>query len=56
LIVEVSLDQKHWKEVDRTTRQFYEYKSSFARTMARWVRLRVQKRTNLHLRRVIILP
>lgn len=56
LIVSVSTDHEKWKEVARSTEKFTDWKASFPTTQARWVRLQTPKRTNLHLKRVRILP
>ncbi|MFZ5892378.1 MAG: discoidin domain-containing protein [Myxococcota bacterium] len=56
LVASVSSDQKTWKEVARTTQKFSDWKASFPAVQARWVRFEIPKRTNLHLRRVRILP
>ena len=56
LIVEVSENHKHWKTVARRDSDFTTWRASFAPVKARWVRLRAQKVTFLHLSRVRILP
>ncbi|HET9929929.1 MAG TPA: discoidin domain-containing protein [Polyangiaceae bacterium] len=56
LVVEVSSDHQHWREVARNTEKFTDWKTSFPTTQARWVRFEIPKRTNLHLRRVRIFP
>jgi hypothetical protein len=56
LVVEVSTDNEHWLEVTRNEQDFSEWKGSFAPVQARWVRLRVPRKTVLHLRRVRVLP
>ncbi len=54
LAIEVSEDGKSWKEVARQTDSFEEWKAKFPAEQARWVRLRAQKRTFLHLQQVRI--
>lgn len=56
LVVELSRDRKTWNEVARRTTDFRSWKASFATTPARWVRLRVPRRTYLHLTSVRVLP
>jgi hypothetical protein len=55
LVVEVSLDHVTWREVARRTEEFTTWKARFAPAQARWVRLRIPRRTLLHLVRVRIL-
>jgi hypothetical protein len=52
LVVEVSIDQKRWRQVARRNADFTDWKSMFAPTPARWVRLSVRRRTFLHLQEV----
>lgn len=56
LIVELSDDAKTWKEVAQRTSDFSSWKTEFPSAKARYVRLRIPKRTNLHLSRVRLLP
>jgi hypothetical protein len=56
LVVEVSERPDEWRRVARRTAQFDTWRARFKRTHARWVRLRAQKKTYLHLARVRILP
>lgn len=56
LVVQVSTDHKHWKEVARRTTDFDRWKVRFPTERARWVKLYVAKRTFLHLRQVKIAP
>jgi hypothetical protein len=56
LILEVSNDQKRWREVAKVIDPFREWKPTFAPVAARWVRLRVPKNATLHLKRVRIFP
>jgi hypothetical protein len=56
LVLEVSSDQKTWREVARSTAPFHEWKPTFAPVSARWVRLRVPRYSMLHLKRVRIFP
>jgi len=48
-VIEVSLDQNHWKEVSRRDDSFSVWKARFAATSARYVRVRVTRRSILHL-------
>jgi hypothetical protein len=52
LIVEVSDDGKSFREVIRRTEDFDTWKPKFAKQTARYVRLRVPKKTFLHLEAV----
>jgi hypothetical protein len=52
LVVEVSTDNVKWTEVARRTDQFREWETTFKPTTARFVRLRVDRRTSFHLVRV----
>jgi hypothetical protein len=52
LIVEVSSDNAKWTEIARRTDQFREWETTFKPTTARYVRLRVDRRTSFHLVRV----
>jgi hypothetical protein len=54
LIVEVSDDQKTWREIARVTHEFREWKTSFPTVKARYVRFRVARKTYLHLARIEI--
>jgi hypothetical protein len=54
LIVEVSDDQKTWKEIARVMHEFREWKTSFPTVKARYVRFRVARRSFLHLARIEI--
>lgn len=56
LTVEVSTDNKSWKLVARKDDEFKTWRTSFDAVSARWVRLRILKRTNLHLAAVRIFP
>jgi hypothetical protein len=56
LILEVSNDQKHWREVTRNTQPFRDWSPSFAPVSARWLRLRVPRYSMLHLKRVRVFP
>jgi hypothetical protein len=53
LVVEASDDAKTWRELARTERPFMTWSSPLA-AQARYVRLRVEAVTYLHLRRVVI--
>lgn len=54
LVVEVSLDGEKWKEVARKGESFDSWSPSFPKTEARWLRLRAEKKTYLHLKQVRI--
>jgi hypothetical protein len=56
LVVEVSTDNKRWKEVARQTAEFTTFAKRFSRVKARYVRLRVDRASMLHLATVRILP
>lgn len=56
LVVEVSTDHHHWREVVRTTEVFETWKGSFPPVTTRWVRLRVAGRSMLHLSNLRVLP
>lgn len=56
LVIEVSDDEKTWKEVARRTSDFNTWKATFPTVKTRYVRLRILKKTNLNLSRVRILP
>lgn len=56
LIVEVSNDKAKWKEVARRTDTFREWETKIKPTTARYVRLRVDRRTSFHLVRVTLRP
>lgn len=55
IVVEASSDQHHWQTAARRDSSFTSWLATFAPMNARWVRLRLEKRTSLHLRRVRIL-
>jgi hypothetical protein len=52
LVVEVSADHQSWTEVARRTKPFEDWTARFVSTAARWIRLRVSRRSILHLRDV----
>jgi hypothetical protein len=54
LVVEVSDDNQKWTEIARRTDQFREWETTFKPTTARYVRLRVDRRTSFHLVRVTL--
>lgn len=54
LVVELSNDNRTWREVARRERNFRNWVPSFAPTAARWVRLRVDRPSALHLERVSV--
>jgi hypothetical protein len=56
LVIEVGNDKKKWTEVAKRTSNFSEWKATFPKTTARYVRLRAPRRTFLHLTSVRILP
>ena len=49
LIVETSVDHLRWSEAARRIEDFTSWKTAFPARNARWVRLRVPRRTLLHL-------
>lgn len=54
LVVETSDDQKSWVEIARKKDDFTTWSASFAPKQARYVRVRVDRKTWLHLEKVII--
>lgn len=54
LVIELSSDNVTWREVARRERNFRNWVPSLAPTTARWVRLRVDRRSALHLERVSV--
>ena len=54
LVIEVSEDHQKWRELAKRTESFRETELKFPETSARWVRLRVAKRTAMHLSGVSI--
>jgi F5/8 type C domain len=54
LAVEVSRDRKHWREVSRRADTFSTWEAMFERQTARYVRLRVLRRTIFHLDKVAV--
>ena len=54
LVIEVSDDQKNFREVARRTEVFREWETTFAPVTARYVRARVDRRSVLHLVRVTV--
>ncbi len=56
LVVELSSDHETWREVARRDEPFASWRASFAPQEARWVRLRVARRSLLHLSDVRVLP
>jgi hypothetical protein len=54
LIVEVSLDDKTWKQVARRDTEFTDWKATFPKEKARHVRLRVPRSSTLHLEDVVV--
>jgi hypothetical protein len=55
LIVEVSSNERTWKQVARREDVFTNWYQSFAPVSARYVRVRVAKRTHLHLKSISVL-
>jgi hypothetical protein len=53
-IIEVSTDQKRWKEVSRRSDSYSKWTAKFAPTTARYVRVRVPRRSILHLASVAV--
>ena len=56
LVVEASPDQKTWTEVARRTEVFETWQPKFAKQNARFLRLRVDRKSWLHLERVAVHP
>jgi hypothetical protein len=56
LVVQVSIDQKHWKTVATRKEEFKSWRADFPTEDARWVKLYVARRDFLHLARVRLLP
>jgi hypothetical protein len=56
LVVEASDDENNWREVARRTDSFREWETTIKPTTARYVRLRVDRRTSFHLIRVSLRP
>jgi F5/8 type C domain len=54
LLVEVSHDRSNWREVSRRDDTFTVWQSEFARQTSRYLRLRVPRRTILHLVKVSV--
>ncbi len=54
LAIEVSLDQKTWREVARRTDTFSVWTAKFKQQNARYVRLRALRRTILHLEKIAV--
>jgi|NGEPerStandDraft_6_1074524.scaffolds.fasta_scaffold00712_8 F5/8 type C domain len=54
LVVELSPDRKTWREVAKRNENFVDWKAAFSPQETRYVRLRVPRRTNFHLERVVI--
>jgi hypothetical protein len=54
LIAEVSDDRTHWRPVARATEAFREWETSFEPVKARYLRLRVDRHSTLHLVRVSV--
>ena len=53
-IIEVSNDQKRWKEVSRRSDSYSKWTAKFAPVTARYVRVRVPRRSTLHLASVAV--
>ncbi len=56
LVIEVSNDQFKWQIVARRTKLFATWNAHFSTATARFVRLRVERKSFLHLQRILILP
>lgn len=56
LVVEVSDDKSKWREIARRKDTFREWETTVDSTTARYVRLRVDRRTSMHLVRVTLRP
>lgn len=52
LVVELSVDRKTWNEVARKDENFRYWKATFSTQDARYVRLKVARRSYLHLERI----
>jgi hypothetical protein len=55
LVIEVSSDQRNWREVARTNETFDEWKVRFPAVVTRWVRFRIPRQSYLHLYDVRVL-
>lgn len=55
-IIEVSSDRSHWQEVSRRSDSYSVWTAKFAPVTARYVRVRVPRRTILHLAGVAVRP
>lgn len=56
LVIEASDDQQAWRELARREQGFDAWAARFEPTTARWVRMRVPRRTTLHLDGAQVLP
>jgi hypothetical protein len=56
LLVEVSVKRGRWTEVARRKEAFLHWTPAFEPVQARWIKLRVPRRTALHLASVRVLP
>ena len=54
MVIEVSENNVSWREIAQRTESFRRWEARFARTTARWVRLRSTQRTHMHLESVAI--
>jgi hypothetical protein len=54
LVIEVGNGQQQWREVARRTDTFSKWRAKIAPTTARYVRLRVTRRSLLHLEKVVV--
>jgi len=54
LVVEISTDRTTWTEVARREQEFFVWKTSFPRTVGRYIRLRTLRPTQFHLKEVIV--
>lgn len=54
MVIEVSNDGSKWTEVARTTRIFHTWRAQFAPVSARLLRVKVLKKTYLHLERLSV--
>jgi len=54
LVIELSLDGEKWREVARRDTTFRVWTAKFPESQARYVRVRLLRRTNLHLRNVSV--
>jgi hypothetical protein len=54
LIVEISTDDTHWTEIARRDRDFSTWTASFPKVTTRYVRFRVPRETQFHLKAIVV--